>query len=97
MIAYVFTIQADANAVAAEMDTRTGPYPKAGRNVGGGIHAPPAQSRTVRYGLVIRHPVDSRWRFPDDDVVQAERGRGLVIPPSGSSQTLDGTWFPPFP
>lgn len=94
MTALVFTVQADADTVSAAMDSRTGPYPKAGVDVGGGVHAPAVAARTVRFGDVVKHPTLNQWRFTLDATVQTEIGKGMPIPASGSQQALDGTWFP---
>ena len=48
--------QVGALAMQAKLDASYG-CPIAGVNVGGGIHAPAAQSATLHYGSVFQHPV----------------------------------------
>jgi len=91
MTELVSGVQADLTTLAANVDARLG-YPSNGVNIGGGIHAAPAQSRTIRHGQVIRHPTLSQWRYPWDQRVQDEVPRGLNIPPSATPTVLDGTW-----
>lgn len=37
-----------------------------GVDIGGGIHAPPGQSRTVRYCEIVKHPKRAEWATPID-------------------------------
>lgn len=92
MTCLVFTVQAEANAFAAAMDARDGPYPKLGKDVGGGIHASPAQSRTARFGDVIKNPARGEWRFPMNQRVREEIAKGLPVPASATEKELDPTW-----
>lgn len=61
MKACVFThatnAQANAQAFANAINAVLG-YPRDGVNVGGGIHVPPAQSRTLTWGTPFRHLTD---------------------------------------
>lgn len=93
MNAIVFTARGDADSISTAIDTRLG-YPKPGVDIGGGVHAPPAQTVTIRYGDVERHPTLALWRYPYDTPVQGEVGRGLAIPVTGAVSALDATWFP---
>jgi hypothetical protein len=92
MRAVVFATQAAANGFSAAVDARLG-YPKAGVNVGPGVHAPPNESVTVRHGGVTKHPARASWRYTLDAPVQAERGRGLGLPGGATEEDLDETWF----
>lgn len=88
MTALVSGTQADLVAFSTAIDLRLG-LPKAGADIGGGRHAPPALSITLRYGSVDKHPTLSQWRYPEDAVVQGERGRGLPLPASTTAQAID--------
>jgi len=61
-----FTKQSDAQALQAQVDASLG-YPKAGVNVGGGVHAPPEQSVTLTYA-VPQLLDDGTWGYPIDAV-----------------------------
>lgn len=58
--AVFFSSLAVAVGLRNAIDNRAG-YPVDGVNVGGGIHAPAAQSRTVRSSPVRKHPTLARW------------------------------------
>jgi hypothetical protein len=60
---YAFALQASAQALVAPVDTALG-YPKAGVDVGSGIHVPPAQSRTQTYAQPSL--VSAQWWYPAD-------------------------------
>jgi hypothetical protein len=62
---YAFALQASAQACAAPVDTALG-YPKAGVDVGQGIHVPPAQSRTITYAAPAL--LSGQWWFPADTI-----------------------------
>lgn len=66
--AYIFTSLAQAQAAVAAMDAPTafGPYPKAGANIGGGIHAPAAQSQTLTYGAIWQNVAATQWAYVQD-------------------------------
>lgn len=49
--------QAGAIAMQAKLDAAYG-CPIAGVDIGGGLHAPPAQSVTLHYGAVMQHPTN---------------------------------------
>jgi hypothetical protein len=93
MTAYVFSSMVDATSFSASMDARLG-YPKAGVNIGPGLHASIAEGTTLRHGEVVQHPTLMAWRYPDDGPVKTEIGKGLVLPITATEQTLDATWFP---
>lgn len=94
MIELVTATQADLVTLSSAIDARVG-YPKnATARVGGGIHVPAAEARTIRHGNVQKHPTLSLWRYPWDDSVRAEVTKGLAVPPSCTPTTLDPSWFP---
>lgn len=96
MMALVFTVQADANGYSAAVDAKLG-YPKPGVDIGGGIHVPPAQSVTVRYGNVFPHPTLPQWMYPDNPTqpsVEPNVTKQVPVPVTASEQTIDATWFP---
>ena len=69
--AIVFTAQAQATAYAGSVDSALG-YPKAGLDIGPGIHAPPSQSATTHYADVMPNSTLPLWAYPYDATVQAE-------------------------
>lgn len=74
MRAVVFThatnAAANAQAFANALDAILG-YPRDGVDIGGGIHAPPAQSRTHRWATPFRHLTDgTRYAVVYDDRLQ---------------------------
>lgn len=85
---YVTGTQATAQAWSATVDAAQG-YPKAGTDVGGGIHVPPDQSVTQRYGPTYQHPTLSQWAYLADAVtiaaLLATAGKPVPI-------ALDVTW-----
>lgn len=60
--------RSELEAIAAELDARLG-YPFDGIDIGGGVHAPPEQSRTLRRADVIKHPSLNQWALPVDQGV----------------------------
>jgi hypothetical protein len=60
MRAIVFTSLALAVAVRNAMNVRAG-LPRPGVDIGGGVHAPAAQSVTTRVSAIRRHPTLARW------------------------------------
>jgi hypothetical protein len=86
----IFTSQKAADDYSAAVDKRMG-YPKAGTNVGGGIHAPTEQGMTLRYGDVRKHPKDELWAYPDPGLTD------LPLPDGAVKSTLDESWTPPLP
>lgn len=90
MTAIVCLAQSDADTYSAAIDAKLG-YPKPGVDIGGGIHVPPAQSVTVRYGLVQKHPTLAQWAYPDDAAVI---GAAIALPVGATVQLLDATWTP---
>jgi len=72
----------ELEAIAAELDARLG-YPFDGIDIGGGVHAPPEQSRTLRRADVIKHPSLNQWALPvDQDVADALLARADVTGPA---------------
>lgn len=109
MRALILTSKAEADAHELAMRRRHG-IPedgsgKPGVNIGGGIHAPDAESRTYRYAEVIRHPVADEWAVPigaADDVEEAKpldpKGlpKGMAEPMTATAAVVDlgADWFP---
>lgn len=99
-----------ADAVSRELDLRRrhgipeDGSGKPGVNIGGGIHAPDAESRTYRYAEVIKHPVADEWAVPigaADDVEEAKpldpKGlpKGMAEPMATAAVVdLGADWFP---
>lgn len=91
MNAIIFLSQAAADTASAAYDARLG-YPKPGVDVGGGRHAAPTVSVTIRASDVLKHPTLPQWAYPEsDEVVSARAVVGLR---GGVEQALDTTWFP---
>ncbi len=90
MNSIVCLLQSDADGYSSAIDAKLG-YPKPGVDIGGGIHAPPAQSVTVRYGAVQKHPTLALWAYPDDAAVVAA---AIALPIGAVVQVLDATWIP---
>lgn len=88
MNAVVFAALAVANPFAAAVDASFG-YPSNGVDIGGGIHVPPAQSRTLRYAALQQHHTLSLWAYLYDSKVQSS---GVAVPGGGVVQALDATW-----
>jgi hypothetical protein len=62
---YAFALKPLADACALKVDLAFG-YPTAGVDVGQGIHAPPAQSRTITYAAPAL--LSGQWWFPADTI-----------------------------
>lgn len=92
---WVFTSQAQVLALRSAVDAAMG-FPKAGVDVGGGIHAPPAETQTVHYmGTVANGPAGSAtaWAYPVDANNSAAVAQcGTQTAPGVSDPTLDATW-----
>lgn len=63
MRASVFTSEAAAAAFVADLDRALG-YPRDGVNIGGGVHAPAEQSRTLTHAIPLKHPTRDEWAVP---------------------------------
>lgn len=79
---------------SSDIDSDIG-YPRAGTNVGGGMHVTPTFV-TLRYGDVFKHPDRDEWAYLDDATVVARRAR-VPLPPLSQSRTLERDWFPVVP
>lgn len=94
--ALVFTVQKDANDYAAAVDSKYG-YPKPGKDIGGGVHAPPAQSVTTSHAAVTKHPTLALWSYPDStpsDTSASKPVADVPLPGTATKQSLDATWTP---
>lgn len=89
---YIFSTQSKAIALVAPVDTGLG-YPKAGRDIGGGRHVPPAQSVTTTYARPLQHPTLSEWAYPADANVVPIVGPNAVTLGLPVAVALDGTWL----
>lgn len=59
--------QPGAQDLANRRDVALG-YPFDGQDIGAGVHADPAQSRTLRRADVIAHPHAPKWAIPLDNI-----------------------------
>lgn len=91
MTALVCVTQIDANKYQSDVDVAQG-YPKDGVDIGGGVHASKAESRTYHQAIVMKHPTTSSWAYLDDTTIGD--AKGVVKPPGSMMQVLDATWFP---
>jgi len=91
MIAIVCLSSADATSFASAIDAKM-IYPQDGIDMGDGIHASKAESRTTRYGPIIKHPTLNLWAYPQDANVQTQVAKSVSLPPGATIQTLDATW-----
>ncbi len=93
MQAYVFSALAQAQAAVAAMDapSATGPYPKAGLDIGVGIHVPAAQSQTFTYGAIWKHPTLSQWAYVQDAASGALLPTKIPVP-SVQAVDFNGAW-----
>lgn len=86
MLAIVFNDKTVALKYGADVDAALG-YPKAGLDIGGGIHVAPALSMTVRHNQVLEKPVTKdAWAYPSDAISTVAK-----TPPK-PPETLDASW-----
>lgn len=85
--------QAGALAMQGKLDVAYG-CPKAGVDVGGGVHAPPAQSVTVHYGSVMQHPVNKSDFAAVCDGFDTTKLSGADKTAVQSATDLTADWFP---
>jgi hypothetical protein len=91
-IAYVFPTLAAAQACIPIVDASLG-YPKAGVNVGGGIHVSPLFV-TLTYATVLAHPTLPEFAYPADAVstpILVPKTAQLGLP---ATTQLDTSWIP---
>lgn len=93
MKAIVLTDATTATKTASDLDAQYG-YPCDGVDVGGGVHAPPALSRTLRYADVLKHPTDAKWAVQIDvkDVGDAKVAAVVATEKTAPPADLDATW-----
>jgi hypothetical protein len=84
---YVFATQALADLARAEIDKVEG-YPRAGVDVGGGVHVRPTFV-TITHCLARKHPTLAQWVVLDDEKVRTAIDGKSGIP---SAIDLDVTW-----
>lgn len=65
MKAITSTDLATLEATQQKLDSALG-YPIDGVDVGGGVHCPPEQSRTLRAVDIVEHPTLKEWMLPVD-------------------------------
>ena len=93
-MAYVLpTLAAATTSLQPAVDAAMG-YPRAGLDIGGGIHVPAAQSVTQTYFSPIKHPTLSEWAYVYDSEVAGIVGPNAVGWGLPAPVTLDATWFP---
>lgn len=101
MNAYVFSNQSSANQLGPIVDGNQG-YPKAGFNIGGGVHVVPLFV-TQRYADVLAHPTLPEWAYPADAITQPAlttasatttlTQKGIVLPAPVALDTAWGAQF----
>jgi hypothetical protein len=85
---YVLAIEATAASLQASVDAEQG-YPKAGVNVGGGIHmSGPFVTQT--HAFPLQHPTLAEWAYPADGVTVPIVGATIGLP---APSALDATWI----
>lgn len=90
----IYSSLAGAQSLAASVDVQLG-YPRAGVDVGGGRHVPPAQSVTLRYADVVAKPDGTAWAYPVDTTNQTAVTSQPSLTASATGITnLDATWQP---
>lgn len=87
MNAYTFAALATAQSAQSTVDVARG-YPKAGVNVGGGIHVSPLFV-TVTHDHVYQHPTLSLWAYVSDAVTSVALAAFGGLPVAAA---LDVTW-----
>lgn len=80
-------------AMAADLDADMG-FPIDGTDIGGGAHAPPEQSRTLRRVDLRKHPTLDLWALPIDGVDKDARIRPALVAAVKSSSDLTTDWEP---
>jgi len=85
--------QAGALAMQAKLDGAYA-YPVAGVDVGGGIHAPPAQSVTTHYGAVVQHPTNKGDFAAVCDGFDSSKLAGADKTAVQNATDLTADWFP---
>ncbi len=84
----VFTDKPTANAFQAQIDADKG-YPKAGKDVGAGIHVSADLSVTTHEVSVIQHPTLQQWSVQTDTV------KASIITSTGKTPAkLPADWTP---
>ena len=99
MNAYVFASLAGAQACAPVVDTNQG-YPKAGTEVGGGLHAKDVGGgpfKTVTYWVPLQHPTLPQWAYLADSVTTPALTPQAIALGLPIAVTLDATWTPTNP
>lgn len=78
MIAYVFTTQADAQALSDAVDRA--------------LNYPNLETGTQRYADIVAHPDGTRWAYPSTDTVTGIVTSQALQEPT--PEELDDSWFP---
>lgn len=95
MNAYIFSTQAGAQACQTQVDAALG-YPKAGVEVGGGIHVKDPNTGgpfvTQTYNNVLKHPTLAEWAYPTDATATAILAPNAVALGLPAPTALDSTW-----
>jgi hypothetical protein len=90
--AYPFASQAQAQALAASVDSAYG-YPIAGQDIGGGVHATATQSVTTTYFVPRQNPNTGMWWYLADGVTIPVLAPSAVTLGLPAPVALDGTWY----
>jgi hypothetical protein len=86
---YISATQSLVSAWATTVDASQG-YPRAGVDIGGGLHVSVLDGTTYRYASVYQHPTLSMWAYLSDATTVAALAAtaGKPIPTQ-----LDATWI----
>lgn len=90
MMLCVCSTQAAAQALSDAVDAALG-YPRAGVDIGGGVHAPASQSVTARYSYIIQHPTQPLWGYMVDGVPAPT----LAVLAAPAAQAATAAWTAP--
>jgi hypothetical protein len=83
--------QPGALAMQGKLDVAYG-CPIDGVDIGDGVHAPKAQSQTIHYGSVLKHPTLSTWAAVCDGF-DASKLSGADKTAVASAIDLTADWF----
>lgn len=93
MKAIVFPDRASFDAYSAKVDAALG-YPKAGVDVGGGVHALPSQSVTQRWADPIEHPTQKGTFAYCVDGLDTTKLAKSESDQAATAQVLTADWTP---
>lgn len=95
MKALIYANKSEAEAMRAKIDAAHG-LPVDGVDIGGGIHAPPEQSRTYHFQSIIEHPLTKEWAAIVDlvDVSKLAGKDASDVDAAQKGADLTPDWFP---